>query len=402
MPSRGKRGAIIRLAPAVADLEDGLARGFDWNSDIAVVDMFAGAGGLSLGFHGVPEMGVAGAFEVNREAAETHAANIPGSSVITVDVRDIDFYGPFLDERRIRRVDILAGGPPCQGFSRLGRGALRNLALGNSRESGSMDERNYLFREFMRAVREIGPQVVVIENVPDMVLNQSVMNEIRDSFDDLGYACEHRVLSASEFGVPQRRRRLFIIANRHGRAVSWPTPVLGLCTVRDAIGDLPPIAPGSTKEVLPWQAPVDAGLYLREMRHGLLDTESDTIRDHVTRSHCPDDLEAFGYMGEGDRYSAVPKRLRRYRDDIFKDKYHRMIWDKPAWTITAHLAKDGYKYIHPEQNRTLSVREAARLQSFPDGFRFAGSRTSRFRQIGNAVPPKLAQAVARSVRSLVQ
>jgi DNA (cytosine-5)-methyltransferase 1 len=107
-------------------------------------------------------------------------------------------------------------------------------------------------------------------------------------------------------------------------------------------------------------------------------------------------------MHEGDTYTMVPPRLRRYRSDIFADKYHRMVFDESAWTVTAHLAKDGYKYIHPSQHRTLSVREAARIQSFPDRFRFAGSRTDRYRQIGNAVPPLLAEAVARTVLPLVR
>jgi DNA (cytosine-5)-methyltransferase 1 len=136
------------------------------------------------------------------------------------------------------------------------------------------------------------------------------------------------------------------------------------------------------------------------MRAGLRGLSRQIVTDHVTRAHRPEDVAAFAGMAEDDRYAAVPESMRRYRSDIFDDKYHRMVWDRPSWTVTAHLAKDGYNYIHPRQARTISVREAARIQSFPDRYRFAGSRTHRFAHIGNAVPPLLARAVGRAVVNL--
>lgn len=394
-------GECIRLAPAVADVRSWLDQIFDWESNAVVVDMFAGAGGLSFGFDSVPGSAVLGAFEQHERAAETHAANIPGA-VFTSDVREVDSFELVLKESGIRRVDVLSGGPPCQGFSRLGKGALRRLALENGRGADLSDPRNFLFREFMRAVRELQPQVVVIENVPDMAVYQPIMEEIRDVFAELDYLFDKRILSAEEYGVPQRRQRLFMVANRHGEPVDWPIPTLQRYTLRDAISDLPPVPAGHRQEEVRRHAPANPGPYVREMRRGLRGHNSRIVWDHVTRLHREEDIEAFAYMCEGERYAAVPEKLRRYRVDIFKDKYHRMIWDYPSWTVTAHLAKDGYKYIHPEQDRTISVREAARIQSFPDRFRFAGTRTDRFRQVGNAVPPKLAQAVGASVRSLVR
>lgn len=363
--------------------------------------MFAGAGGLSLGFDSVPGLAVVAAFEEDRRAAETHAANISGA-VFTSDVRKVDSFSRKLKESGVRRIDILSGGPPCQGFSRLGKGALRRLALEDGQSAELSDPRNLLFREFMRAVRELHPQVVVLENVPDMALHESVMEEIRGVFGDLGYSFDKRVLDAEEYGVPQRRERLFMVANRHGITVEWPAPGRERYTLREAISDLPAVPAGHFEEKVRREPPVNPGAYVREMRRGLRGKESRIVRDHVTRLHRDEDIEAFSYMGEGDRYAAVPRRLRRYRGDIFKDKYHRMVWDEPAWTVTAHLAKDGYKYIHPEQGRTISIREAARVQSFPDRFRFAGTRTDRFAQVGNAVPPKLARAVGLSLRLLVR
>ena len=390
------RGRLVRLPPAVDDPHDWLLRKFDWDSKIAVVDMFSGAGGLSWGFNSVPGVAVVGAFEDDRRAAETHAANIPGA-VFTVDVREISSFKNILKYGGVKRVDILIGGPPCQGFSKLGKGALRSVARNNGHRTDDIDERNFLFRDFMRAVKELLPQIVIIENVVEMESYQPVIDEIKDTFGELGYSSDTRVLVAHDYGVPQKRRRFFIIANKHGESISWPLTGDSRFTLQDAIADLPPVPSGHFEEKVRRIAPTISGPYVREMRKGLKGAESMIVRDHVTRWHREDDIRAFRYMGEGDRYAVVPRELRRYRDDIFKDKYHRMVWDKPAWTVTAHLAKDGYKYIHPEQDRTISVREAARIQSFPDRFRFAGSRTDRFRQVGNAVPPKLAQAVGESV-----
>ncbi len=365
-----------------------------------MVDLFSGAGGLSFGLQSIEGVSVVAAFEKDPRAAETHAANIPGI-VVTGDVREVDSFVVTLKENEVRRVDVVVGGPPCQGFSRLGKGALRRLALEDGRGVDLGDTRNWLFREFVRAVRELDPRLVIMENVPDMAYCEPIMDELVSLFNEIGYHLEYRILNAEEFGVPQRRRRLFLVASAIHETVVWPTPRPERVSVRDAIGDLPPIPHSHFEEAIRRPAPANTTSYVREMRRGLTGKEARLVRDHVTRYHRPDDLAAFRHLPQGGTYKDVPPEFRRYRDDIFTDKYHRMIWDEPAWTVTAHMAKDGYKYIHPAQNRTLSVREAARLQSFPDRFRFAGSRTDRFRQIGNAVPPKLAEAVGRTVTAML-
>lgn len=396
------RGSVVRLSPLISDPGEWFETEFDWDDHVAVVDMFSGAGGLSFGLDSVPGMAVVGAFERNPWAIETHRANIPGA-VLAGDVQEVDSFAPVLKEQGIRRVDLLAGGPPCQGFSRLGKGALRRLALEDGRGVDRSDPRNWLFREFMRAVIELTPKVVLIENVPEMANQDFVMEEIRRIFADLDYWMDYRVLSAEEYGVPQRRRRLFIVAGRIPQeAFSWPTPSSRRYTVRDAIADLPEIPDGHLVEEVRRPSPERSSSYVQEMRKGLRGHAALVVWDHVTRAHRDDDRIAFSIMKPGDRYTDLPAELRRYRDDIFTDKYHRMLWDEPAWTVTAHLAKDGYKYIHPGQSRTISVREAARLQSFPDRFRFAGARTHRFAQIGNAVPPKLAEALGRQLRAALQ
>ncbi len=403
-PATSARGKFVRWEPLEPDGAKWLREGFDWDSTVSVVDMFSGAGGLSYGFDSVPGMGVVAAFERDLMACETHRANM-GAPVVGGDVANVDSFQAVLAGLGVRRVDILAGGPPCQGFSRLGKGALRKMALSDGRKVDTEDERNWMFRHFMRAVRELLPQVVVIENVPEMLRYGEIIEEIDGVFADLGYSFRLLELNARDYGVPQRRRRLFMVACKGGREIETPAPVARRArrTLWHAIGDLPPVGPAQLEEVLPWERPDRPNLYLSgEMRRGLRGKAARAVSDHVTRYHGSEDLAAFRCMPEGAKYAAVPEELRRYRDDIFKDRYHRMTWADPAWTVTAHIAKDGYKYIHPEQHRTLSVREAARIQSFPDRFRFAGARSHRFAQIGNAVPPLLARALGTSLLTLVR
>ena len=167
--------------------------------------------------------------------------------------------------------------------------------------------------------------------------------------------------------------------------------------MRQAIGDLPVVQADSREETLLYEGSPTT-LLARKLRKGLKGTESLLIRDHVTRAVRLDDAEIFSLMQPGDTYLDVPEQLRRYRSDIFDDKYVRLSFDDLSRTITAHIAKDGYWYIHPREDRTLSIREAARIQTFPDRFRFAGHPSVRYQQIGNAVPPLLASAIANSLR----
>lgn len=291
--------------------------------------MFSGAGGMSFGLDSVPGMRIVAAFEKDPIACETHAANMP-APVLAADVGEISDFRPVLQDMGVQRLDILVGGPPCQGFSRLGKGALRKMALEDGRGVDLADERNWLFRHFMRAVRELTPQVVVIENVPDMLAYASIISEIESIFNDLGYRFDHRVLSAQDYGVPQQRKRLFMIANKNGMPVRWPRHSRVMKTLRDAIGDLPTVPPEHLTEEIVWTPPAIVCPYVREMRTGLRRGPHATIRDHVTRAHRPEDIQAFMCMAEGDVYRAVPEELRRYRSDIFSDKYHRMRWNEPA------------------------------------------------------------------------
>jgi DNA (cytosine-5)-methyltransferase 1 len=238
---------------------------------------------------------------------------------------------------------------------------------------------------------------VLVENVPDLPSwnDGSVLSGFYETLGSLGLQVDARVLNAFEYGVPQHRARLILVALKPGLEFTWPESSSEITTLHDAISDMPPVPPAQRREHIPYYGAETE--FQRRMRQGVAAEDAPFICDHITRDIRPDDAEAFALLEEGDTYDDLPDSLRRYRSDIFTDKYKRLEWQALSRTITAHIAKDGYWYIHPEQHRTLSIREAARIQTFPDWFRFAGQPTLRLRQIGNAVPPLLGEAVGRKL-----
>ena len=366
-----------------------------WASELEgpiAVDLFSGAGGLSLGLE---QAGYTTVLAVDHDewALETHRANFPGAA-IDLDLADPDRADDLMELLGGLEVDLIAGGPPCQPFSRAGRSKIRWLVEEGLRDS--VDRRKELWRVFLRAVEEVGPRSVLMENVPDMALGDdlTLVRFITDRLESLGYETEMALVEAWKYGVPQHRQRLIVVATTGG-VFEWPKETQSP-TLRDAIGDLPPLGHGTGERVLDYDGPKSA--FQRAARRGVPRSERGVVYDHMTRSVRNDDRKAFVLMGEGMRYADLPDDLRRYRSDIFDDKYNRLTWGDRSRSITAHIAKDGYWYIHPEEHRTLTVREAARIQTFPDWFRFAGSRSHAFQQIGNAVPPSLATAIAKSLR----
>ena len=377
-----------------------------------VLDLFAGAGGFSLGFHRAG-LTTAVAIDHNPLAVETLQVNFEERGTLAL-LRDLATFTPADLENylktagRSRTFDLIIGGPPCQGWSNVGRGKTRGLRNPAGRRQLDEDPRNGLYRNFLGFVEHFRPSVAVMENVPGMLSHsgRNIASSVHLAMEDRGYTATWANLDASDFGVPQVRNRLFFVGVRKDLSVrfSFP-PTTGArgarfypaVTLREAIADLPVIRNGARKWVLPYK-PRSLSAYARRMRAG---AASDSVFDHVCRSHNDQDIEAFRTMPEGGRYVDLPKRLKRYRDDIFKDKYKKLIWATQAWCVTAHLSKDCYTHIHPSQARTVSVREAARLQSFPDSFYFAGGMGSKFQLIGNAVPPLLAEALARAITSQV-
>jgi DNA (cytosine-5)-methyltransferase 1 len=329
--------------------------------------------------------------DADSASVTTHSANL-GSLGYLGDLSDSRAFLRQLRSWGITRVDLVAGGVPCQPFSRAGRSKIRSLVDRGQRPA--VDPRAGLWRSFVEIVRGLRPRAVLLENVPDLTAwnDGAVLAGVCDSLTDLGYRADAMLLNAYDYGVPQHRSRLVIVGIRPGMTFSWPDTA-ERATVRDAIGDLPVVGPAQRTEKLPYGRP--GSRLQKRLRQGVVPIESAWVYDHITRDVRPDDAEAFALLGQGQTYADLPAHLQRYRSDIFDDKYKRLCWSGLSRSITAHIAKDGYWYIHPEEDRTLSVREAARIQTFPDWFRFAGRPSERYRQIGNAVPPLLAEAVGR-------
>ncbi|MBO8143580.1 MAG: DNA cytosine methyltransferase [Thermodesulfobacterium sp.] len=398
-----------------------------------VIDFFGAPGGLSFGFEMAGFKSI-GALDIFKAGMETYQFNFPDSKILIEDIKKVsvqDLKKEFGISKE--NIDIVIGGPPCQGFSTIGRVKIASLArngtwkLNNHHPRFIDDPRNELYKEFIRMVKGLKPKIVVMENVPGMMSyrNGEIVREIIEDFNSIGYTAQARILNAVEYGVPQLRKRIFFIAVRKDLKIKilWPEPThtysnsnsmssIGplfkkkklkpAVTVWEAIGDLPSPVPGKPKlaDVALNYDKEPFSEYQKWARQG-----SKEVHNHITRQHNERDIKVFSLMKEGEKWKDLPEEIRKsygYRDDIFNDKFKKLKRDEPSWTVVAHLYKDGYMYIHPVEARTITVREAARLQSFPDTFIFKGSRTDQFKQVGNAVPPLLAKAVALCVKKMLE
>lgn len=337
---------------------------------------------------------VVAAADADAASIETHSSNLGGIGYVG-DLTNPKALVQLLRKSGIKEVDLVAGGPPCQPFSRAGSSKLRELIASGVRNAE--DPRTELWSSFVETVRLLKPKAILFENVPDLSAwsDGRLLMDLMESLDNLGFQVDARILDAFRFGVPQHRARLFVVGTRRGRRFEWPDPSPSLPTLRDAIDDLPEVGPAQRKHCYHYEGPRSE--LQKILREGVSIKEAKVVWDHITRDVRADDAEAFSLLRPGQTYRDLPRHLQRYRSDIFDDKYKRLEWNELSRTITAHIAKDGYWYIHPSEDRTLSIREAARIQTFPDWFRFAGYPSHQLRQIGNAVPPLLAKAVGASV-----
>ncbi|MFE0633172.1 DNA (cytosine-5-)-methyltransferase [Streptomyces sp. NPDC058864] len=402
------RGPFVRLDPHPEGCEDAeaflaYAGRLRAEGNLLAADLFSGAGGMSFGLESAGFRVVLGA-DHDREALETHRHHFGGLS-LDWDLGDAERVKRVADLVKKAGITLLAGGPPCQPFSKAGRYKIRHRVREGQRDP--YDERRNLWRSFLEVIRLAKPPAVVMENVPDMALDREmfILRTMVHELESLGYAVEERVVDTWRYGVPQFRQRLILVALRDGCLFNWPEETPDKVTVWNAIGDLPPVEGGWRPEggAEGWKdytQPLTR--FQKKMRQQVPTTDASKIFDHITRPVREDDAVAFENMTAGTRYSDLPEGMKRYRDDIFQDKYKRLDENGLSRTITAHIAKDGYWYIHPRQNRTLTVREAARLQTFPDRFRFAGPPSAAFRQIGNAVPPFLGEHLGGAIIAAVK
>ncbi|MET9336630.1 DNA (cytosine-5-)-methyltransferase [Nonomuraea sp. NPDC003804] len=397
------RGPFVRLAPHPESTPDAAsflsyAATLRENGARLAADLFCGAGGLSLGLEDSGYKVVL-AVDHDREAVETHRHH-HGGLTVDWDLGDPMVIQHVADLIRTAGIELLAGGPPCQPFSKAGRSKIRFQVRHSLRDA--RDQRRNMWQSYLEIIRLARPPAVLMENVTDMALDREmfILRTMVHELELMGYAVEERAVDTYRYGVPQWRQRLILVALQDRIAFQWPAEVLERTTVMNAIGDLPLVQGGWRPEGgadgwADYEEPLTT--FQKRMRAMVPPADRHKVFDHVTRPVREDDLAAFELMSSTTRYSELPATVKRYRDDIFDDKYKRLDADGLSRTITAHIAKDGYWYIHPSQNRTLTVREAARLQTFPDTYRFAGPPSAAFRQIGNAVPPMLGEELGRAI-----
>lgn len=488
---------LDRMEPDANSIRRKIKR-FQRGQKLRVLDVFAGCGGLSLGFHAAGYE-ITAAVELDPDAARSHATNFHCGDAHHAKARDMTSTSPQALATELAlgptdaAIDVIVGGPPCQAFARVGRSKLREVA--DHSEAYRHDPRARLYIDYLSYVEAFAPLAVVMENVPDMLNHggHNIAAEVSEVLMSRGYCCAYTLLNAAFYGVPQMRERMFLIGIRKELAdsVVFPAPthwielpsgyegsravalkllrdrelkgvdnhynappkanssLLPAVTVHQAIHDLPPIfarqdlLSGTLRrgarrldQPLPLPSSNDLSEYARTMRSWPGFETTGKVRDHVIR-YLPRDYPLFARLSPGDQYpeayelaeaifaeklceeaergrdvkpnSAEWKRLREsivppYDVEKFPNKWRKLEGDKPSRTLLAHLGKDSYSHIHydSEQARTISVREAARLQSFPDGFAFSGTMNPAFRQIGNAVPPLLARAVATTLLHQIQ
>lgn len=344
------------------------------SSSPTFVDLFSGAGGLT---HGLVQAGWIPMLGVDNwpDAVRTYSTNFANHSAFLGNVEQLDTTA--LRSVVPERPDWVVGGPPCQGFSTVGK-RIRQ------------DPRNRLVYEFARVVSILKPTGFLIENVLGL-RDMRFIDGICDLFSSIGYSVTSMVLPAANYGVPQLRRRVFFVGDAGGRTFNIPKPTHQedqFVTVWDAISDLPEVDPGceATQYVLPPQS-----AYQRALRAG-----SKTIQGHRASSHPDYLVEAISHIPDGGNRLSIPKHLQPKSG--FHNSYSRLHSASPAVAVTQNMGKpSGTRCIHPFQNRGLTAREGARLQGFPDTFHFFGGATSQRLQIANSVSPILAKAIGEAL-----
>ncbi|WP_299064959.1 DNA cytosine methyltransferase [uncultured Polaribacter sp.] len=342
-------------------------------SKLKVVDLFAGVGGLSQGFIS-KGFEIEFAIEYIKDIAHSYKLNHPKTTVYSEDISLID-----LNELKQKHsnIDVIVGGPPCQGFSQKGK----RLSIN--------DDRNFMFKKFIDAVEIFNPKYFVLENVPNILTTADgfFKDEIIKGFEELGYLVNAKTLNASEFGVPQNRRRAFFIGSKNGSLLEFPEPKMKKTTIKEAIYDLPFIASGEGSEFFEYEKPVNSD-YQKMLRKN-----SKGIFNHFATNHSKIALERLELIPKGKGREVLP--IEHRTKSIYSGTWSRLLEDGIASTITTRFdTPSSGLFTHPILNRCLTVREAARIQSFADTFIFHGTKTSQMKQVGNAVPPLLAKAVA--------
>lgn len=344
-------------------------------SSPTVLDLFSGAGGMALGFKQAGFKTIAG-IDFDAACIETFSKNFPEAKAFCEDLSsmspDLKKYLKSLNGS----VDAIVGGPPCQGFSIAGKRLID-------------DPRNKLYKHYIETVDIVKPKYVVIENVPTIrtMGDGKIAKAIIEDLEALGYFVSVTTLNAADFGVPQNRKRAFFIAKKGSEPCDFPKPLSASLklTTKEAIGDLP-LLDDHFEDVPIKYSKQPANSFQKNMRQG-----SKLLHNHWAVAHTEKTKSIIALVPDGGNYKDLPNKLQNTRR--VNIAWTRMASNEPSFTIDA-----GHNHhFHYKANRVPTVRECARIQSFPDTFIFLGNKTSQFRQVGNAVPPLLAKAIAKVI-----
>ncbi len=345
------------------------------------LDLFSGAGGLSLG---LKNSGFSAEFanDIDPQFCETFQKNNP-----SVEVGCFDLSTENIDQifQKFKGIDLVVGGPPCQGFSQKGN------------RLGLKDNRNYLFKKFLDVVEVTQPKVVLMENVPTLLSDSGgyFKSQIIDFFKKRNYRCKYKILNSYDYGVPQKRKRAIIVAYKGNKEFYLPDPVLQKVNVSDAISDLPTLKSGEGINFMEYTSKPNSKF------QELMRKNSKGIYNHISTNHSKLALHKLSFIPKLGDKSFLPIELRT--KSLHSGTWSRIDPSKPSRTITTRFdTPSSGQFTLNDQDRCLTVREASRIQSFPDNYIFYGNKTSQMKQVGNAVPPLMAENLGKSIFKLFE
>lgn len=346
-----------------------------------IIDLFAGVGGLSYGFSQLPQFKILAANEIEKDISVAYKLNHPDVEMLNFDIKDLteDILMQTLNGKKI---DIVVGGPPCQSYSTLGK--------------RKMDERANLFKQYKRILKILQPTAFVFENVVGILSMDSgkLFRQIRAEFEELGYTVKKDILDAVNFGVPQHRERVILVGFKGVNDYIYPTPTHGeglkaYVTLKDALDDLPALKSGE-----------ESNRYATDPTNEFLEFVRKNTGDYVDEHKAPKNgehlIKIMQMLKDGQTKDNLPENIRPKSG--YGNTYAKLWWNRPSTTITRNFAcPSSSRCIHPRDSRAMSIREGARLQSFPDDYKFYGSDGMKRLEIGNAVPPLLSIAIAEQM-----
>jgi len=382
-----------------------------YNNNKKIIDLFSGCGGFSLGFH---KAGFSTFLAADNDlhSCNTFKSNFQKTAVINDDIISSNFKKKLKKIIASEKIDGVIAGLPCQSFSSVGKA--------QDKDSMKNDKRNFYYKDFVDCIKIINPNFFIFENVTGILSSKPNGVNIFDDFvkriQKIGYETifdkKKLIFNAADYGVPQVRKRIFVIGVKNENIINKIYNELHLSkifddkskyfTIFDAISDLPPLKPGGGQEKIKFKEK-KLNKFLKSVRK----KNNNYLFNHVARNHNEKDIERYKLLakikGELKDLQKIRPELIHHDPKHFKNRYTVQKYDRPGRTVVSHLYKDGNLFIHPDhkQHRTFTVREAARVQSFPDDFQFIGPRTQQYKQVGNAVPPLMSYAIAKIIKKYI-